>query len=133
MKKQYTKELKERLSNLTREEVFEYAKNGKVTINGMEVLEGWLKISKEFNDKYKSNVNLGVDSSLDMSVMLDLTLDDKLKQMGIAREIVNKVQKLRKSAGLNVEDHIEVFFELPANGEVTIFEQLLTNNIKAIR
>jgi isoleucyl-tRNA synthetase len=46
-----------------------------------------------------------------MSVMLDLVIDEKLKQMGITREIVNKVQKLRKAAGLNIEDQVEIFYD----------------------
>ncbi len=79
-------------------------KNGKVNIMGVEVQEGWLQISKKFNEKYSKDEKLGVDSSLDMSVMLDMVLDDKLKQKGMAREIVNKVQKLRKAAGLNIDD-----------------------------
>ena len=79
-------------------------KNGKVNIMGVEVQEGWLQISKKFNEKYSKDEQLGVDSSLDMSVMLDMVLDDKLKQKGMAREIVNKVQKLRKAAGLNIDD-----------------------------
>lgn len=36
-KKNYTKELKERLNNLGREEIVEYLKNGKITINGLEI------------------------------------------------------------------------------------------------
>lgn len=79
-------------------------KNGKVNIMGVEVQEGWLQISKKFNEKFSKDEQLGVDSSLDMSVMLDMVLDDKLKQKGMAREIVNKVQKLRKAAGLNIDD-----------------------------
>ena len=79
------------MNNLGREEILEYLKNGKVTINGVEVQEGWLQISKKFNEKYAKDDALGVDSSLDMSVMLDMIQDDKLKQKGMAREIVNKV------------------------------------------
>ena len=104
LKNKYTKEFKEKLNNLGREEILEYLKNGKVTINGFEIQEGWLQISKKFNEKYSKDDSLGVDSSLDMSVMLDMVLDDKLKQKGMAREIVNKVQKLRKATGLSIDD-----------------------------
>ena len=37
LKNKYTKELKEKLNNLGREEILEYLKNGKVTIMGVEV------------------------------------------------------------------------------------------------
>ena len=44
--KKYTKDLKEKLNKLDRAEVVEYIKNGQVNVNGVDILEGWLKISK---------------------------------------------------------------------------------------
>jgi isoleucyl-tRNA synthetase len=112
LKNKYTKELKEKLNNLGREDILQYLKEGKVVINGVDIQGGWLQISKKFNEKYAKDESLGVDSSLDMSVMLDVTLDDNLKRKGMAREIVNKVQKLRKAVGLNIDDQVEVFYRL---------------------
>ena len=46
-------------------------------------------------------------SSVDgVTVALDITLDDELKGEGLARELVNRVQNLRKDAGLEVTDRI---------------------------
>jgi isoleucyl-tRNA synthetase len=42
------------------------------------------------------------------AVALDLTIDDELRAEGQAREIVHAVQNARKSAGLEVEDRIEL-------------------------
>ena len=42
--------------------------------------------------------------------VLDLRRDDSLISAGLARELVNRVQKLRKSAGLVVTDEVEVFY-----------------------
>lgn len=47
--------------------------------------------------------------------MLNITLDDNLRQKGMAREIVNKVQKLRKAVGLNIDDQVEVFYRVPTS------------------
>jgi isoleucyl-tRNA synthetase len=91
LKKTYTKELKERLSKLTREETLSYLKDGKVTINGIEFLEGWLKITKVFNEGYQKSTEYAVGSSIDVSVMLATTMTESLKVMGTSREIVNKV------------------------------------------
>jgi isoleucyl-tRNA synthetase len=41
-------------------------------------------------------------------VALNLELDDELVREGFAREIVRAVQNARKSAGLNVEDRINL-------------------------
>jgi len=42
------------------------------------------------------------------AVALDLTLDDDLRREGHAREIVHAVQNARKTAGLQIEDRIEL-------------------------
>jgi isoleucyl-tRNA synthetase len=42
------------------------------------------------------------------AVALDLSIDDDLREEGRAREIVHAVQNARKSAGLEVEDRIEL-------------------------
>ena len=44
-----------------------------------------------------------------VSVVLDTTLTDELKQEGHAREIVRRIQDLRKEADYNVDDRIYVF------------------------
>ena len=42
------------------------------------------------------------------AVALDLAIDGELREEGYAREIVHAVQNARKSAGLQVEDRIEL-------------------------
>ena len=48
------------------------------------------------------------------SVLLKTTMDDNLRQMGVSREITNRIQKLRKSVGISIDDQIEVFHSAPA-------------------
>jgi isoleucyl-tRNA synthetase len=43
-----------------------------------------------------------------LTVALDITVTDKLRQEGIAREFVNRIQNLRKEIGLEVTDKIKV-------------------------
>jgi isoleucyl-tRNA synthetase len=42
------------------------------------------------------------------AVALDLTIDEDLREEGYAREIVHTVQNARKTAGLQIEDRIEL-------------------------
>lgn len=49
-----------------------------------------------------------VASDRGMTVALDVTLTDELKQEGIARDLVNRIQNLRKDMGLEVQDKIHV-------------------------
>ena len=44
-------------------------------------------------------------------VALDLTLDDALRQRGLAREVVRLVQDLRKTSGLDVSDRIHLWLD----------------------
>jgi isoleucyl-tRNA synthetase len=43
-----------------------------------------------------------------LTVALDITLTEKLQQEGIAREVINRIQNLRKDSGLEVTDKIQI-------------------------
>ena len=43
-----------------------------------------------------------------LTVALDVTLTDELRQEGLARELVNRLQNLRKDSGFDVQDRISV-------------------------
>ncbi|MFK5973923.1 MAG: isoleucine--tRNA ligase [Flavobacteriaceae bacterium] len=49
-----------------------------------------------------------VASSGLLTVALDVTIDDELRKEGIARELVNRIQNIRKESGLEVTDKIDV-------------------------
>jgi len=66
--------------------------------------------SKELADKYEA------DSFEDILVMLDTSPDQSMLDEGVAREVINRIQKLRKSSGLKVSDKVTMFFTIsPAN------------------
>ena len=45
-----------------------------------------------------------------LTVALDINLTEALKKEGLSRDVVNRVQNLRKDQGLEVQDKIEVVF-----------------------
>lgn len=45
-----------------------------------------------------------------LTVALDITITEELRNEGIARELVNRIQNLRKDSGFEVTDRIEVVF-----------------------
>jgi len=49
-----------------------------------------------------------------LTVALDTTIDQALRDEGLAREIINKVQNLRKKSGLEVSDRIALVVTAPA-------------------
>ena len=50
-----------------------------------------------------------------MTIALDVTITEELKQEGVARELINRIQNLRKSSGFDVTDKICV--RIYAEGE----------------
>ncbi len=47
-----------------------------------------------------------------VTVALDVTISETLKEEGIARELVNRIQNLRKDSGFELTDRIEVYLQV---------------------
>ena len=62
-----------------------------------------------------------------LTVVLDTALDEALIEEGFVREIVSKLQSMRKDAGFNVTDHIEVYHQ--GSGKIA---QVLAENQDSI-
>ena len=45
-----------------------------------------------------------------LTVALDIKLTDKLKKEGLSRDLVNRIQNLRKDKNLEVQDKISIFY-----------------------
>src|SRR5690554_8237059 len=69
--------------------------NIKLTLEEVEIssqdIEGWL-----------------VANANGVTVALDITITDELRKEGIARELVNRIQNIRKDSGFEVTDKINV-------------------------
>ncbi|MCW5900035.1 MAG: isoleucine--tRNA ligase [Flavobacteriales bacterium] len=83
----------------------------KLTVEGqeVEVLRDDVEITAE-------NVpGLSVASDGPLTVALDITLTDELVREGIARELVSRIQALRKESGFEVTDRVDL--RIQANGD----------------
>jgi isoleucyl-tRNA synthetase len=56
-----------------------------------------------------------VASEGSVTVALDMNITDELRSEGIARELINRIQNLRKESGLDVTDRIHLFVENQAD------------------
>uniref|UniRef100_A0A1I8F799 isoleucine--tRNA ligase n=1 Tax=Macrostomum lignano TaxID=282301 RepID=A0A1I8F799_9PLAT len=61
----------------------------------------------------------GGGSSLDCHCCWDITPDASMQREGLAREVVNRVQKLRKRAGLQPSDPIKIFYRADGDGDLS--------------
>ena len=78
-----------------------------------------------------------VASSGPLTVALDVTIDETLKNEGIARELVNRIQNLRKDSGFEVTDKIALSIlkdglveKAVANNEQYLKSETLTTELK---
>lgn len=104
---------KEQISQLDKEgslNIVIAGNNVILTLEDVEItsqdIEGWL-----------------VANSNGITVALDITISPALKQEGIARELVNRIQNIRKDSGFEVTDKIKV--QLKRNG---ILEEAILEN-----
>ncbi len=74
-----------------------------------------------------------------LTVALDVTLTEELKQEGIARELINRIQNIRKDSGFEVTDKISIKLlkaenlnEAVGNYSNYISSQTLANNIELV-
>ncbi|SHF72956.1 isoleucyl-tRNA synthetase [Salegentibacter echinorum] len=106
------------IAEIEREEKKEIEVNGKLitlALSDVEItsrdIEGWL-----------------VASSNNITVALDVSISEELKKEGIARELVNRIQNMRKDSGFEVTDTIDV--TLQKDGVV---EDAASENINYIK
>ena len=97
----------EKLSNLNQEEISGFEREGKFTIEGSAY-------SVDLNDVEilaEDVPGWQVTSLGRLTVALDITLTDDLIQEGISRELVNRIQNLRKELNFEVTDKINISVE----------------------
>ena len=86
--------------------LLEFNRTGKATV----VLDGEsLELSRdEMAAEVSALDGFGAAQDRGVTVVMDVRLSDELRMEGAAREIVNRVQNLRKQAGLEVTDRIRL-------------------------
>lgn len=103
------KKVAESLTGLSQESIFNFEKNGffdlniedkglRIDIDDVEILSedipGWL-----------------VANDGRLTVALDVEVSEELRHEGLARELVNRIQNIRKGSGLEITDRINVTIE----------------------
>lgn len=68
-----------------------------------------------------------------LTVALDITVTDDLRKEGLARELVNRVQNLRKSSGFDITDkiHISILSQEEMNAAIQDYKDYISNQVLA--
>ena len=99
------KDLAAAIAAMTQEDIARFEQDGTFVLLNFELtaedvdiftedMPGWLVMSDGF-----------------LTIALDIELTDSLIEEGVARELINRIQNLRKASGLEITDRIDVTFE----------------------
>ncbi|KAM1429029.1 hypothetical protein ACFX13_046053 [Malus domestica] len=97
---------------MSQESILAFEKAGEVTVSGHCLKLADIKVVRDFkrpNGMTEKEIDAAGDG--DVLVVLDLRPDESLFEAGVAREIVRRVQQLRKTAALKPTDVVEAYFE----------------------
>ena len=123
------KEVAKRIDVLTPTEAAMLKSGGAIPVADGEIRLEDVEVPRQERD----DVVVAVDNNL--CVGLDIHLDHELVAEGRAREFVNRVQNMRKEAGLDVADRIEVWLQGSAAVEdaVTRHSEYISAETLAVR
>lgn len=94
------------VANMTQKDISTLEKTGSYTLN---IPEGPIEIGiKDVEILSEDIPGWLVSNEGRFTVALDITISDELRNEGIARELVNRIQNLRKEAGFDVTDKIHI-------------------------
>jgi len=111
-KKAFDQSFKQALAKLTNEQIKGFLSTGSIDINGHQVTTGMLKVVKTFTEAVKNDKAWSVESKGTATIMLNTQLTPELKRSGLSREITNRIQRLRKTSGISIDDQIDIYYEV---------------------
>lgn len=109
--KKDAQKVKKALPSLSSDDVKKFVAEKKIVVDGIELEEGDLIVKRGVKEDDASK-NLESKTDDDVLTILDVNLYPELAQEGLAREIINRVQKLRKKAGLVATDDVKMEYKV---------------------
>jgi isoleucyl-tRNA synthetase len=97
------------IAKFGQEEIAQIEKDGKISVDVNGNMHDLLLEEVEISTKDSEGWTVSTYNGL--TVALDITISEELKNEGIARELVNRIQNLRKDSGFEVTDMIKVEIE----------------------
>lgn len=118
---------------MSQEDILAFEKAGEVTISNHCLKLTDIKVFRDFKRPENMTAEeIDASGDGDVVVILDLRPDESLFEAGIAREVVNRIQKLRKKAALEPTDMVEVYFE-SLDEDLSAMQQVLDSQEVYIR
>lgn len=119
------------LPTLTSDDVRDFLTKKSITVDGIELHEEDLLVKRGLKDD-ESSKDLETNTDDDVLIILDATIYPELAQEGLAREVINRVQRLRKKAGLVSTDDVKMEYKVLSDPDNIGIEEVFTSQGKAI-
>lgn len=114
------------IQGFTQEQINELEKKGEISLGISE--NSIILSSQEVEITSQDIPGWLVASDNGITVALDITISEELKKEGIARELVNRIQNIRKDSGFEVTDKIKVEIQT-----VTEIAEAIQTNLEYIK
>jgi isoleucyl-tRNA synthetase len=110
------------LGQVNADEIKKFVASDKIQVAGFELTTNELQVVRTF-DESKSSYHAHFTN--EVLVILDTTLDNDLLQEGLAREFINRIQRLRKKAELQPTDDVLYYCSLTEDKEGQLKNMLI--------
>lgn len=115
------------LPNVSSDEVKAYVTSGKIVVDGIKLVEGDLTVQRYLEPPPASEGQFATNTDNDVVIRLDIQVYADLQGEWLARELTNRVQKLRKKAGLQATDDVHVFYRFDDGSGADLLKAIQEN------
>ncbi|KAI1341652.1 tRNA synthetases class I-domain-containing protein [Xylariaceae sp. FL0016] len=122
--------VKKALPGITSDQVKKYNEDKFIIVDGIRLEEGDLKVKRDI--KQSSSQDLEPNTDDDVLTILDAKIYPDLAHEGVAREILNRVQRLRKKAGLQTTDDVKMEYKILSDPENIGIEDIFVSQAQTL-
>jgi isoleucyl-tRNA synthetase len=117
------------VKKMTQDQILTFEESGEIFFGSHLLTLEDIKVFREF--KRPANVSekeIDAAGDGDVLVILDLQVDQSLFEAGVVREVVNKIQKLKKTAQLRLTDPVDVYYSSQDSSDSSL-EKILQSQV----
>ncbi|KAH8816299.1 tRNA synthetases class I-domain-containing protein [Xylogone sp. PMI_703] len=129
--KKDVQKVKKALPSLSSEQVHRFVLEKSIVVDGITLEQGDLIVKRGLKEDEASK-NLETNTDEDVLIILDAQIYPELADEGLAREIINRVQRSRKKAGLQPTDDVKMEYRVLADPEKIGLEDVFRSQAKSI-
>jgi isoleucyl-tRNA synthetase len=116
--------VKTALPNVSSEAIKSYITSGKLAVDGIDLVAGDLTVQRCIELPNDSE-QYGTNTDNDVVIRLDVKAHPELMNEWLARELISRIQKLRKRAGLQATDDVGVLYRFQGEADTQLSSAMI--------